>query len=146
MTKNELDFWWRLFLVFVIVVIIIIILTRMYLPKTVSRFCCEKYVESFFYNFKLFRITTSSLVPVWFNRTSLFWVGVGVGPNLQNIYCKWAIPGIFFVYFRLSIYYKQNITFLQPIKVKISIQYMVVGFEATTFRTWISPITTRPGL
>ena len=44
---------------------------------------------------------------------------------------KWAIPGLFFVYFCL---FKQTLQFLQQIYVKMSIQYTVLGFEPTTFR------------
>ena len=42
--------------------------------------------------------------------------------------------------------FKQTIQFLQQINVKnvMSIQYPVLGFEPTTFQTWVSPITTRP--
>ena len=46
--------------------------------------------------------------------------------------------------FRLfSTFFKQ---ILQQIKVKNFIQRMVPGFELTTFRKWVSPITTTPGL
>ena len=46
---------------------------------------------------------------------------------------KWAIPGLFFVYFSL---FKQTLQFLYQIFVnKMSIQYLVLGFEPTTFRT-----------
>ena len=44
---------------------------------------------------------------------------------------KWAILGLFFVYFRI---FKQTLQFLQQINVwKMSIHHMVLGFELTTF-------------
>ena len=45
---------------------------------------------------------------------------------------KWAIHGLFFIYFRL---FKPTLQFLQQICIKKSIQYMLLGFEPTTFRT-----------
>ena len=53
--------------------------------------------------------------------------------HLETIwFFKWAIPGIFFVYFRL---FKQTLQFVATNMWKISIQYMVLGFKPTTFRT-----------
>ena len=52
-------------------------------------------------------------------------------------------PGLICVYFCL---FKQTLQFLKQMYVKMSIQYMVLGFEPTTFRTESPPITTRPGL
>ena len=49
---------------------------------------------------------------------------------------KWAIPGLFFVYFCL---FKQTLQFLQKNKgEKMSIQYMALGFELMTFGTRVS--------
>ena len=46
---------------------------------------------------------------------------------------KWANPSLFFVYFRS---FQTSITiFTTNICEKMSIQYMVLGFEPTTFRT-----------
>ena len=39
---------------------------------------------------------------------------------------KWAIPGLFFVYFRL---FKQTLQFLQQIYVNMFIQYTVLGIQ-----------------
>ena len=43
---------------------------------------------------------------------------------------KWAIPGHFFIYFRSST--KKNYNFSNKSMWKMSIQYMVLGFEPTT--------------
>ena len=43
---------------------------------------------------------------------------------------KWTNPGLFFIYFRLL---KQTLQFLQQKMGKMSIQYLVSGFELTTF-------------
>ena len=55
---------------------------------------------------------------------------------LTTVFYKknWANPGLFFIYFCL---FKHTLQFLQQINVKIvmSIQYMVPGFELTTFET-----------
>ena len=48
------------------------------------------------------------------------------------LFFKWAIPGLFFVYFCLLL------QFLQQKMWKMSIQYTVLGFEPTTFGTWVS--------
>ena len=48
---------------------------------------------------------------------------------------KWAIPSLFFVYFRL---FKQTLHFLLQNYVKMSIQYTVQGFEPTTFGSGVS--------
>ena len=49
---------------------------------------------------------------------------------------KWAILGLFFVYL-LS--FQANITFFTTnIWGKMSIQYLVPGFELTTFKLWVS--------
>ena len=49
---------------------------------------------------------------------------------------KWANPGLFFVYFWS---FQTNITiFTTNICEKMSIQYTVLGFEPTTFGTWVS--------
>ena len=50
---------------------------------------------------------------------------------------KWAIHGLFFIYFRL---FKQTLQFLQQIYVEnvMYIQYMVPGFEPMTFETQVS--------
>ena len=47
---------------------------------------------------------------------------------------KWANLGLFFVYFRS---FQTNITIF-TICEKMSIQYTVLGFEPTTFGTWVS--------
>ena len=50
------------------------------------------------------------------------------------IFLKWGILGLFFVYFRL---FKQTAQFLKQNNVKnvMSIQYTVLGFKLTTFKT-----------
>ena len=50
---------------------------------------------------------------------------------------KWANPGLFFLYFRS---FKRNIVtiFTTNICEKMSIQYTVLGFDPTTFGTWVS--------
>ena len=48
---------------------------------------------------------------------------------------------LFLIYFRL---FKQTIQFLQQINVKMSIQYLVLGFEPMTFEHESPSITTRP--
>ena len=50
-----------------------------------------------------------------------------------------AIPGLFFVYFRL---FKQTLQFLQQIYMKnvMTIQYMASGFKPTTFGTRVSSL------
>ena len=49
---------------------------------------------------------------------------------------KWAIPGLFFVYFHPI---KQTFLIFTTIKCEtMSIQYTVLGFEPTTFSTWVS--------
>ena len=54
-----------------------------------------------------------------------------------TIFLKWAILGLFFVYFHL---FKQTLQFLQHICVKnvMSIKIMAPGFEPTTFGTQVS--------
>ena len=53
-----------------------------------------------------------------------------------NQFFKCAIPGLFFVYFLLL---KQTFQFLSNKYLwKMSVQYMVLGFELTTIRTWVS--------
>ena len=50
---------------------------------------------------------------------------------------KWSNTVLFFVFFRL---FKQTLQFLQQIGTceKMSIQYLVLEFEPTTFRIWVS--------
>ena len=58
---------------------------------------------------------------------------------------KWANPGLF--YRLVSVFSsKHHYNFYKKICVKMSIQYMVPGFEPTTFGDESPPITTRPGL
>ena len=47
---------------------------------------------------------------------------------------KWAIPGLFFVYF-WSFSHKHEYNFTTNQCEKMSIQYTTLGFEPTTFRT-----------
>ena len=55
---------------------------------------------------------------------------------LNQDFLNGAIPGLFFIYFRV---FKQTLQFLQQIGVwKKSIQYTVPGFEPTTFVKWVS--------
>ena len=62
----------------------------------------------------------------------------------SSLLFKWANPGLFFVYFR---FFQTNITvFTTNICEKTSIQYLVLGFEPTTFGCESLPITTRPEL
>ena len=56
--------------------------------------------------------------------------------TLTFYFLKWAIRGLF-VYSLL--FYKQTLEFLQQNNVqKMSIRHMVLGFEPTTFRIWVS--------
>ena len=52
-----------------------------------------------------------------------------------NFFKKWVIPGLFFVYYNL---FKQILHFVHQVMWKMTIQYMVLGFEPKTFRTWVS--------
>ena len=58
---------------------------------------------------------------------------------------KWANPASFSFIFGL---FKQTIQFFKTNQCEnvMSIQYMAPGFEPMTFITWVSSITTRPGL
>ena len=64
--------------------------------------------------------------------TSMSWISSRGEANriVQRLFL--GIPNFisFFVYFRL---FKQALQFLQQINVKMSIQYLVPGFEHTTF-------------
>ena len=55
----------------------------------------------------------------------------------QKSLVKWAILGVFSIYFRP---FKQTLQFLQQIYVKIfmTIQYTAPGFQPTTFGTQVS--------
>ena len=55
----------------------------------------------------------------------------------QKCFVKWAILGVFSIYFRP---FKQTLQFLQQIYVKIfmTIQYTAPGFQPTTFGTQVS--------
>ena len=56
-----------------------------------------------------------------------------------SVYLQW-----YCVFFKKNC--QQTIQFFQQINVKMSIYYMAAGFEPTTPRTWVSPITTGPEL
>ena len=58
----------------------------------------------------------------------------------MGLFFKWASPGLFFVYFRS--FQSNNTIFTTNICEKMSIQYMVLGFEPTTFIHESPPITT----
>ena len=53
---------------------------------------------------------------------------------LVTFFKKWAIPGLFFVYFR-SYSNKHQYNFTRNEREIMSIQYTAFGFEPTTFRT-----------
>ena len=57
--------------------------------------------------------------------------------HFLDFFKKWAILGLFFVYFSL---FKQTLLFLQQKYVKkiMTIQYTVTGFKPTTFETQVS--------
>ena len=54
--------------------------------------------------------------------------------GLQDFFLKWAQPQSLHIYFRL---FKHTLQFLQQLNVKtvMTIQYMALGFELTTFGT-----------
>ena len=56
---------------------------------------------------------------------------------LVTFFKKWAIPGLFFVYF-WSYSNKHQYNFTRNEREIMSIQYTAFGFEPTTFRTWVS--------
>ena len=55
--------------------------------------------------------------------------------NFTCFFKKWANPASFLFIFGL---FKQTIEFYNKYMWKMSIQYMVPGFEPTTFGTWVS--------
>ena len=58
--------------------------------------------------------------------------------KLSIFFVKWAIPGLFFVYFR-SFSNKQNNFYNKSMWKNVkSIQYLAPGFEPTTFGSWVS--------
>ena len=61
----------------------------------------------------------------------------------QRYFFKWAIPGLFFIYFCL---FKQTLQFLQQIYVEKCYVHPVYGAGIRTYEHESPPITTRPGL
>ena len=60
-----------------------------------------------------------------------------------TIFEKWPISSLFFI----VLYFQTHSgCFFNKFMWKMSIQYTMLGFEPITFGTWVSPITTRPGL
>ena len=51
------------------------------------------------------------------------------------LFKKWAIPGLFFVFFRI---FKQTLQFLQQIHVKNVHPVNGAGIRTHNFRTWVS--------
>ena len=73
-----------------------------------------------------------------FLRGQVYLTGFGPWPLIANVNFflkKWAIPGLFPIYFRLI---KQTPQLYSKKCENMSIQYTVLGFKPTTFRTSVS--------
>ena len=64
--------------------------------------------------------------------------------KLIHLFKKWAVPGFYFLNFWS--FSNKHYNFYSKFFEIMSIQYTVLGFELSSIRTWVSSLTSRPGL